>query len=39
LQVSIVKSDNLGIFWKLFVAIANEPHLLQMLWTKVDVCK
>ena len=21
-----------------FVAIANEPHLLQMLWTKVDAC-
>ena len=38
LQFSIGKSDNLGIFWKLFVAIANEPHLLQMLWTKVDVC-
>ena len=38
LQFSIGKSDHLGIFWKLFVAIANEPHLLQMLWTKVDVC-
>ena len=38
LQFSIGKSDNLVIFWKLFVAIANEPHLLQMLWTKIDVC-
>ena len=38
LQFSIGKFDNLGIFWKLFVAIANQPHLLQMLWTKVDVC-
>ena len=38
LQFSIGKSDNLGIFWKLFVAIANAAHLLQMLWTKIDVC-
>ena len=38
LQFSIGNSDNLGIFGTLFVAIANEPYLLQMLWAKVDVC-
>jgi len=28
----------LGIFLKLFVAIANAAQLLQMLWAKIDVC-
>ena len=37
-QFSIGKSDNLGIFWKLCAAIANAAQLLQMLWTKIDVC-
>ena len=38
-QFSIgTKIDNLGIFWKLFAAIANAAQLLQMLWTKIDVC-
>jgi len=32
------KSNNLGIFSKLFPAIANAAQLLQMLWTKIDVC-
>jgi len=28
----------LGIFRKLFAAIANAAQLLQMLWTKINVC-